>query len=47
VTRCWGRIGSRRPRTLSKDYETWEEAKGEVNGILRRRERRGYREMGG
>jgi predicted DNA-binding WGR domain protein len=43
VTRRWGRIGSRRPRTLSKDYETWEEAKREVNTILRRRERRGYR----
>ena len=47
VTRRWGRIGSRRPRTLSKDYETWEEAKRELNGILRKRERRGYREMGG
>ena len=47
VTRRWGRIGSRRPRTLSKNYETWEEAKREVRSILRKRERRGYREMGG
>ena len=46
VTRRWGRIGSRRPRTLSKDYETWEEAKREVRAILRRREKRGYKEMG-
>jgi predicted DNA-binding WGR domain protein len=43
VTRRWGRIGSRRPRTLFKDYQTWEEAKREVNAILRKRERRGYR----
>ena len=47
VTRRWGRIGSRRARTLSKDYETWEEAKREIRAILRKRERRGYREMGG
>jgi predicted DNA-binding WGR domain protein len=43
VTRRWGRIGSKRPRTLSRDYETWEEAKKEVKAILRKRERRGYR----
>ena len=43
VTRRWGRIGCRRPRTLSKDYETWEEAKREIKAILRKRERRGYR----
>jgi len=43
VTRRWGRIGCRRPRTLSKDYETWEEAKREIRAILRRRERRGYK----
>ena len=47
VTRRWGRIGSRRPRTLSKDYETWEEAKREIGGIFRRRERRGYRAIEG
>jgi predicted DNA-binding WGR domain protein len=47
VTRRWSRIGSRRPRTLSKDYETWEEAKREIRGILRRRERRGYRAIEG
>ena len=47
VTRRWGRIGSRRPRVLSKDYETWEEAKREVNAIFRKRERRGYRETEG
>jgi predicted DNA-binding WGR domain protein len=41
VTRRWGRIGCRRPRTLSKDYETSEEAKREIRVILRRRERRG------
>jgi hypothetical protein len=36
-----------RPRTLSKDYETWEEAKREINAILRKRQRRRYSEMGG
>ena len=34
VTRRWGRIGSRRPQTLSKNYETWEEAKREVVGAM-------------
>jgi len=40
ITRRWGRIGSRRPRSLSKDYRTWEEAKREINAILRKREGR-------
>jgi len=31
-----------KPRTLSKDYDTWEEAKKEVDGILRKREKTGY-----
>lgn len=47
ITRRWGRIGSRRPRTLSKDYETWEQAKRDIKAILRRRKRRGYRAMEG
>ena len=47
VTRRWGRIGSRRPRTLSKDYETWEEAKRDVTAILKKRERRGYQIVAG
>jgi predicted DNA-binding WGR domain protein len=42
VTRRWGRIGSRRPRTLSKNYNTWEEAKSDIRAILRKREKRGY-----
>jgi predicted DNA-binding WGR domain protein len=32
ITRRWGRIGSRRPRTLSKEYETWGEARREIQG---------------
>ena len=47
VTRRWGRIGSRRPRSLSRDYQTWEEAKREIGAILRKRERRGYRVIQG
>jgi predicted DNA-binding WGR domain protein len=42
VTRRWGRIGSRRPRSLSKDYETWEKAKRESTAILRRRDSMEY-----
>jgi hypothetical protein len=41
--RRWGPIDCRRPRTLSKHYETWEKAKREIRAMLRRRERRGYR----
>ena len=43
LVRRWGRIGSRRPRTIKMAMSSPEELARQVEAISRRRERHGYR----
>lgn len=43
VSRRWDRIGCRRPRALTRQHETRKDALKNINAILKRGERKGYR----